>query len=87
MAFRSPKEIDDLLERIGLKNVEIASILNISPNTVSRWKNQKAVPTRTWRKLEDLAKHKLPKEPGLSSFSDDALLRELQRRLRVNRKS
>ena len=87
MAHRSPQEIEDMLEKIGLKNVEIAAILNISPNTVSRWKNQKGVPTRTWRQLEDLAKNKGAKEPGLSSFSDEALLRELQRRLRANRRS
>ena len=37
--------LDDLRERGGLKSVDIANIVHVSPPTVSRWSHGKGTPT------------------------------------------
>jgi transposase-like protein len=82
VAKKTKKEIEDLINKIGLNNVELAERLSISPNTISRWKVQKAVPGITWEKMEKLALTPDNNEINLRNFSNDMLMRELRRRLK-----
>lgn len=81
MPHHPKNEIEDLIHKTGLSNGAIAAALQVSPNTVSRWKDQEAVPTSTWKKLEDLAKKPAKQDVGLASYSNELLIAELRKRL------
>ena len=87
MPARSKKEIEDLIHKTGLTNGALASALNVSPTTVSRWKAQEAVPTGTWKKIEDLARQPEKQDSGLASYSNELLIAELRKRLSEQKNS
>lgn len=85
-----PAEVRKLIDRIGLKNVRIASALGVHGNTVSVWLNSGRIPSSKLRKLRKWAEEGVhPKdqestlsarEERLDQYSLEELVAAIQRK-------
>jgi transcriptional regulator with XRE-family HTH domain len=80
-----PKELQELLDQIGLKQTEIAEVLGIDSQTISRWKRSGGMSRSTFKKLKEWAETGI--KPGtatqailLSQATLDQIVEELDKR-------
>lgn len=80
------KDLEKMLDQIGLKQSEIAEALDIDPQTISRWKKQGSMTGASYRKLKDWVETGVkPSTKGFAGISIEAatieqLVGELQKR-------
>jgi len=57
-------KIFKLRKKIGIKQKDMAGMINVAGNTLSRWENKKNVPHKTFiKKMEEILRFR-PKRPG-----------------------